>query len=549
MNDVVIRAKDLKKVYQLYARPEYRLLDMLGLLRNRRERVSLHPAVDGVDLEVRRGEKVGIIGRNGAGKSTLLKLITRVIEPTSGTIDVAGDTHALLQIGTGFHPDFTGRQNALSHLASYGIRGKEAEERLRDIIDFSEIEAYIDQPVKTYSTGMGVRLMFATSTAIVPEVLILDEVLSVGDAYFAHKSFERIREMTDTHGSTLLIVSHDISRTMMLCNRLVWIDGGRVRMDGKPAEVANRYALSIREQEEQRLRQRRIEAAGRELAGAPDGATPNGAAKPSRIAFGQVRRKGGMPVMADLPIVSIGATHDGGEAFHVSTDPEGESRGAALLLEPGEANWTEGERIEGRTVRGFAKYGSIFHRAAFLITADPERSGLAAAETAELSIEFKDTHADAFLVEVFPDPDSQVCLRGEFTTEGDGAWKRVTVQALRTSAVEPLQGKFKLGSQRLSIDDVSFRDETGAETHIFHIGRRLEVVLRYTINDPGFRSRPVIQVNFQRNGVRLGRMVLKDPLFDAAQGRTGELRAAFDPLRMGPGEYIVNVAVMSEGGY
>jgi lipopolysaccharide transport system ATP-binding protein len=197
-------------------------------------------------------------------------------------------------------PTSRAAQNALSHLASYGIRGREAEERLREIIEFAEIESYIDQPVKTYSTGMGVRLMFAASTAIVPEVLILDEVLSVGDAYFAHKSFERIREMTDTHGSTLLIVSHDISRTMMLCNRLVWIDGGRVRMDGKPAEVANRYALSVREQEEQRLRQRRIEVAGLELASEKE--EPKAAVEPARIAFGHLRRKGGMPLTSDLPI-------------------------------------------------------------------------------------------------------------------------------------------------------------------------------------------------------------------------------------------------------
>src|SRR3954462_5313655 len=133
MSDTVIRARGLTKTYQLYSRPEYRLLDMLGLLRNKRERVSHHPAVDGIDLEVRGGEKVGIIGRNGAGKGPLLKLTPGVTEPTAGTIDVAGNTHALLQIGTGFHPDFTGRQNALSYLASYGGRGKEAGRYLRDL--------------------------------------------------------------------------------------------------------------------------------------------------------------------------------------------------------------------------------------------------------------------------------------------------------------------------------------------------------------------------------------------------------------------------------
>src|SRR4051794_16881732 len=343
MSDTVIRARGLTKTYQLYSRPEYRLLDMLGLLRNRRERVSSHPAVDGIDLEVRRGEKVGIIGRNGAGKSTLLKLVTGVIEPTSGTIEVAGNTHALLQIGTGFHPDFTGRQNALSYLASYGVRGKEAENLLRDIIDFSEIEAYIDQPVKTYSTGMAVRLMFATSTSIVPEMLILDEVLSVGDAYFAHKSFERIREMTDAHGSTLLIVSHDVDRTMMLCNRLIWIDGGRVRMDGDAKAVANRYALSIREQEEQRLRQRHIQNIRPAAGPKPDAA--------GGVAFAQLRLAGGLPIEQDLPIADIRLSQDGADLCRLGTNPDAPGFNADPLLKAGESNWSEVETLHGRTVR------------------------------------------------------------------------------------------------------------------------------------------------------------------------------------------------------
>lgn len=538
MSDLVIRAEKLTKIYQLYSRPEYRLLDMLGLLRNKQDRVSHHPAVDGIDLEVRRGEKVGIIGRNGAGKSTLLKLITGVIEPTAGTIEVAGNTHALLQIGTGFHPDFTGRQNALSYLASYGIRGKEAERHLRDIVEFAEIETYIDQPVKTYSTGMAVRLMFASSTAIVPEILILDEVLSVGDAYFAHKSFERIRDMTDSRGSTLLIVSHDVDRTMMLCNRLIWIDGGRVRMDGDAKEVANRYALSIREQEEQRLRQRRVEAVRQET-------TPEQEAT-ADIAFAQLRRKGGLPIEASLPIASIRLTGDGTEICRLDTDPNAPSRNADLLLQAGEANWSEVEQVHGRTVRSFARHGSIFQRVAFLI---PDGAALVTDLPLECSVEIFDSHAAMFLLEVFPDPGKPTCFRGEFATEGSGTWKTLSVPATFTGEAEPASGKMRLGSQRMSIDKVTFLNERGEETRIFRVGGRMEIVFHYTINDPTFRSRPVVQAAFQRDGVRLARMVLDNHLFDAAKRQTGELRAAFDPLRLGPGEYVVNVAVMSEGGY
>ena len=193
-SDIAIHAHDLSKVYRLYARERYRLLDVLGLLPRRSNAYREHKALDGISLRIMRGERVGIIGRNGAGKSTLLKLVSQVIQPTSGALDVGPRVHALLQIGTGFHPDFTGRQNVYAYLSQLGVDGAVADRVFRDVVEFAEIEEYIDQPVKTYSTGMAVRLMFSTSTAIEPDLLLLDEVLGVGDAYFTEKSFDRIRE-------------------------------------------------------------------------------------------------------------------------------------------------------------------------------------------------------------------------------------------------------------------------------------------------------------------------------------------------------------------
>src|SRR5262249_7052631 len=166
MTEPLVRARKLTKVYRLYRKPSYRFRDMFGLLGNRPDAFSQHVALDAVDLDIHRGEKVAIIGRNGAGKSTFLKIVTGVIEPTSGTLDVKGKVHALLQIGTGFHPDFTGRENVYAYLAQLGISGAQANRRMDEIVDFAEIEEYIDQPLKTYSTGMAVRLMFSASTAI-----------------------------------------------------------------------------------------------------------------------------------------------------------------------------------------------------------------------------------------------------------------------------------------------------------------------------------------------------------------------------------------------
>src|SRR5437763_15088983 len=228
---IVVRPRDLTKVYRLYRRPQQKFLDMLGLLR-KPDSFAEHHALDGIDLELRRGERVGIRGRNGAGKSTLLKLISGVIEPTSGSLEVFGDARALLEITSGFHPEFTGRDNAKAYLAQLGVAGTEAERLIVQIVDFAELEEYIDQPVKTYSTGMAVRLMFATSTAISPDLLVLDEVLGVGDAYFAHKSYERIRELCDQNGATAVLVTHDIYGAVKICSRIIWIDRGRVLFDG-----------------------------------------------------------------------------------------------------------------------------------------------------------------------------------------------------------------------------------------------------------------------------------------------------------------------------
>ena len=168
-----------------------------------------------------------------------------------------GDARALLQVGSGFHPDFTGRENVYGYLAYLGITGKEADKRFSEIVDFAELEEYIEQPLKTYSTGMAVRLMFSTSTSVAPDILVLDEVLSVGDAYFSHKSFDRIKELSERNGTTLLLVSHDVYSAAKLCPRMIWLDRGHVLIDGASSTVITAYEDSIREQEEQRLRKRK----------------------------------------------------------------------------------------------------------------------------------------------------------------------------------------------------------------------------------------------------------------------------------------------------
>lgn len=200
--------------------------------------------IKNVSFSIGPGEAVGIIGINGAGKSTLLKLITGTISATEGSIKLQGRVAALLELGMGFHPDFTGRQNIFMAGQLIGLSVNEINHHLDKIIEFSEIEEYIDQPVRVYSSGMQVRLAFSVATAVRPDILIIDEALSVGDAYFQHKSFERIRKFKEL-GTTLLLVSHDKQAIQSICDRAILISGGTKVMEGTPEEVLDHYNALI----------------------------------------------------------------------------------------------------------------------------------------------------------------------------------------------------------------------------------------------------------------------------------------------------------------
>lgn len=199
-----------------------------------------------ISFKVNPGEAVGIIGINGAGKSTLLKLITGTIQPTNGSISLTGRVAALLELGMGFHPDFTGRQNVYMSGQLLGLTTADIERLMPDIEDFAEIGEYIDQPVRVYSSGMQMRLAFSVATAVRPDILIVDEALSVGDAYFQHKSFDRIRKYR-SQGTTLLLVSHDKAAIQSICDRAILLNAGKIEMEGQPEAIMDCYNALLAE--------------------------------------------------------------------------------------------------------------------------------------------------------------------------------------------------------------------------------------------------------------------------------------------------------------
>lgn len=237
-----ITVSNLGKAYKQYPTRWSRLAEWL--IPGHKARHSLKWVLQDINFTVSPGEAVGIIGVNGAGKSTLLKMITGTTQPTTGSVTITGRVAALLELGMGFHPDFTGRQNAFMAGQLLGYSVEEIASLMPDIEAFAEIGEYIDQPVRVYSSGMQMRLAFSVATAHRPDVLIVDEALSVGDAYFQHKSFDRIRAFRK-EGTTLLLVSHDKGAIQSICDRAVMLSNGRKVLEGKPEAVMDYYNAAI----------------------------------------------------------------------------------------------------------------------------------------------------------------------------------------------------------------------------------------------------------------------------------------------------------------
>lgn len=243
-SEFAIEARALCKRYEMFAHPADRLKQLLW--GRGREAARVFHALEDVNLSVRHGEVVGLVGRNGAGKSTLLQLLCGTLPPTSGDLQVHGRVAALLELGAGFNPEFTGVENVFMNGAILGLTRKEISDRLHTILEFADIGDFVYQPVKTYSSGMYVRLAFAVATSVEPDILVIDEALSVGDGAFARKSFDRIMQLKQA-GKTILFCSHSMYQVEALCARAVWIEAGRVRMDGPAADVTSAYAASLNE--------------------------------------------------------------------------------------------------------------------------------------------------------------------------------------------------------------------------------------------------------------------------------------------------------------
>jgi len=233
-----IEVKNMTKRFKLFYDKPSTLKERLVFWNHKK--ADTRTVLDNINIEIKKGETVALIGVNGSGKSTLLKLMTKIIYPTKGTVTTSGKLTSLLELGAGFHPDFTGRENIYFNASIFGLTKKEINKRMKDIIDFSELEEFIDNPVRTYSSGQYMRLAFSIAINVDTEILLIDEILAVGDQHFQDKCFDKLKELRDSE-KTIVIVSHALDAIKQICNRGIWINEGKIECDDKIDKAIDEY--------------------------------------------------------------------------------------------------------------------------------------------------------------------------------------------------------------------------------------------------------------------------------------------------------------------
>ena len=237
-SNIAIKVENMTKSFKLFYDKPNTLKERLVFWN--RKKADTRTVLDNINIEIKKGDTVALIGTNGSGKSTLLKLMTKIIYPTFGKITVNGKLTSLLELGAGFHPDFTGRENIYFNSSIFGLTAAEIDKRVNNIIEFSELEEFIDSPVRTYSSGMYMRLAFSIAINVDADILLIDEILAVGDQHFQEKCYKKLQQLKDNK-KTIVIVSHSLDSVKKLCDRAIWLYDGKVKMDGNTSKVVDEY--------------------------------------------------------------------------------------------------------------------------------------------------------------------------------------------------------------------------------------------------------------------------------------------------------------------
>jgi lipopolysaccharide transport system ATP-binding protein len=522
--DLAIRFEQVGKMYKVFGSKLDTALDALNLpILHRDGRYREFWALRDIDLELARGARLGIIGRNGAGKTTLLKLVTGNHAPSEGSVTVNGDVQALLEIGGGLHPEFTGRENIRASLSYVGLSRPEIEESEREIAEFTELGRFLDQPFKTYSQGMQARLSFAIATTTQPEILIVDEILGAGDAYFFTRSTARMSQLIES-GAGVLLVSHALDQVARFCDRTIWLDRGRIAMDGPTDEVVKAYERFIREMEDRRLRAKNEKAALAEY-DAFDRETF------TDVVAGSVSVHGGSADVARLTLWRDGAIEgeiDVGGAQDADTSGDG-----GILLDEGgwDAPQADAKGYFRTVADGAARFQ--FNLWFFYPQSRYELEIVYRVHGADVSIQLDRADESAAVV-ALPTVD-------EWTTHRFELPARVEHAELAEERLSRWPGVEGLAIRR--VQTVGGND---SERAVFRVHEPFSVVVDAIATTSGeFPLIPAALV-FRLDGIVATRHVGEREVLRLEKGDRIELRLDLGPLLLGDGSYLLSVGLYRE---
>jgi lipopolysaccharide transport system ATP-binding protein len=547
---VAVRLSGVGKHYRVSSSPLDTALDALGihrLLPWRRARMREFWALREVDLEVRAGVRLGIIGRNGAGKSTLLKLIVGNVPPTEGEIHVEGTVQALLVTGAGFHPEFSGYENIRASLTYQGLMADQIEAAIKDIETFTELGDFLEQPFKTYSAGMQARLTFATATVLKPDILIIDEILGAGDAYFAGKSSERMRSLVQESGASVLLVSHAMDQIIQYCDECIWIERGRIVKRGPSMEVVNAYEGFIHVLEDQRLkaknRKRYVGGYGAaQLEGYGDALVVAIEVRGVRGAYCDVARIELSKDDAVVEVLDVGGPQDA----------DGSHMGVLAL---DEGDWSDPQQAMGRLYRrlsvrnGRAQGQAVFFlyhlfddahyavRVQYRSAAGPtislvlRRNGSAISTPVDLSTESEDWVEQTIAVA----RDES----GRSPDEGDPIAEIGTYQGGRTLVRWPGEGSLKIEKAVLLGSDL-------AEKAVFRVGESLALRMTVRAYRAGHYELVPAATLYRLDGILVSNLIGKAVSLDLDEGNTQDLELRLGALMLGDGHFVFSLSIFEE---
>lgn len=546
MTDTAIAIRDLGKMYKLYQSPVDKVFDTFGINRWlfwRKHYYQEFWALRGLNLEIKKGERLGIIGRNGAGKSTLLKIITGNISPTEGTVGVKGRVQALMELGTGFHPEFTGRQNIRASLAYQGLSQLVIREKEEEIIDFSELEDFIDQPIKTYSAGMYARLAFTVATVVEPEILIIDEVLGAGDAYFAGKCVERMKKLTEESGATVLFVSHDLGSVQALCDRVIWVDRGIVRFDDSSLSTIKQYSAMIRQQEEIRLRARDLKISKKQAL-----LLNNSEDSYEKFLFHFVTGDHKYPNSKHkIRSLSLKCDSDIIASIKVGSPMDNNSQQMHYILDsPGLMDWSIAEKDEYGYFRNYENCHSKYAHAPFEFAIP--KSYLTSNEKFCLEIE-ADCGNDEIITEVFIAEQKSYYRLGKLNSENkehrfwfDSQIFNQNQQPSKIKLIAPTKVDV-YGSQEALITNVTLLDSKGKETKTLFSLESFQVILEYK-SKVNLKDAFFVFCIYLPSGVCASQWIASNQLLNnQCIEKEGEIIFSGESLYLGKGSYVASAAI------